>query len=199
MAVSMLGVVEPEPDGVGERLGEFLVSVVDETVTGLADGVSTAVPRLVSGVVFAAIVYVLIRVVLGVLGVVLGRYYSGRQTIVAQLAVTVVGIFLWFGAALAVLKIVGFGDIAASLGTAVGFIALGVSYALSEMIEDVVAGVYLLRDPNFEPGDRVFVDGTEGEVTAIELRKTRFRLDSGDTAVRANRDVESKWTRRADG
>ncbi len=195
----MSGDPEPESDGFGERLGEFLVGVVDETVTDLADGVSTAVPRLVSGVVFAAIAYVLIRGVLGVLGVTLRRYYSERQRIVAQLAVTVVGIFLWFGAALAVLKIVGFGDIAASLGTAVGFIALGVSYALSEMIEDVVAGVYLLRDPDFEPGDRVLVDGTEGEVTAIELRKTRFRLDSGDTAVRANRDVESKWTRRANG
>lgn len=59
------------------------------------------------------------------------------------------------------LKIVGFGDIAASLGTVVGFIALGVSYALSEMREDVVAGVYLLWDPDFEPGDRVLVDETE--------------------------------------
>ena len=172
--------------------------IVNETITDLADGVSAAVPRLISGVVFAAIAYVLIKLTLGVLGATLRGYYPERQTIVAQLAVTVVGIFLWFGAALSVLKIVGFGDIAASLGTAVGFIALGISYALSEMIEDVVAGVYLLRDPDFEPGDRVLVGETEGEVTAIELRKSRFRLDSGDTAVRANRDVESEWTKRAD-
>ena len=38
-------------------------------------------------------------------------------------------------------------------------VTLGVSYALSSMIEDAVAGVYLLRDPDFMPGDRIDVGG----------------------------------------
>ena len=177
---------------------QYLTDIVEETLAELGDGVEAAVPRLVTGLVFAVVAYVAIRLVLTVLGMVLRRYYSKRQLLVTQLGVTVAGIFLWFGAALAFLKIVGFGDIAASLGTAVGFIALGVSYALSEMIEDTVSGVYLLRDPDFEIGDRVVVDGTEGAVAAIELRKSRFRLDNGDTVVRANRDVEAEWTKRAD-
>ena len=50
---------------------------------------------------------------------------------------------------------------AASLGTATGFIALGVAYALSDMIEDTVAGVYLLRDPDFAVGDTVAVGSKE--------------------------------------
>jgi small-conductance mechanosensitive channel len=66
------------------------------------------------------------------------------------------------------------------------------------MIEDTVSGVYLLRDPDFELGDRIVVNGTEGTVSAIELRKSRFTLDNGDTIVLANRDVESRWTKRAD-
>lgn len=172
--------------------------IVDQTVDELVGGFEAAIPRLVTGLVFAVIAYVVIRLVLTVLGAVLRQYYSERQALVAQLGVTVVGTFLWFGSALAFLKIVGFGDIAASLGTAIGFIALGISYALSEMIEDTVAGVYLLRDPDFELGDRVVVGGTEGAVAAIELRKSRFELDNGDTAILANRDVEAEWTRRAD-
>ena len=138
-----------------------------------------------------------IRIVLTLCEIVLGQYCSERQALVAQLGVTIIGTFLWFGATLAFLKIIGFGDIAASLGTAVGFIARGVSYALSEMIEDTVAGVYLLRDPDFEVGDRVAVGGTEEAVTAIELRKSRFELAKGDTVVPANRDVESGWTKRS--
>ncbi len=172
--------------------------IARRTLIELLGGIEAAIPRLVSGLVFAVVAYVAIKLVLAVLGVVLRRYYSDRQALVAQLAVTVVGVFLWFGAALAFLNVVGFGDIAASLGTAVGFIALGVSYALSEMIEDTVAGVYLLRDPDFEVGDRVVVGSIEGAVAAIELRKSRFELDNGDTVVRANRDVETEWTRRAD-
>lgn len=173
--------------------------IVQRTLVELAAGLEAAIPRLVSGLVFAVVAYTLIRIVLTLLGALLRQYYSERRALVVHLGVTVVGTFLWFGAALAFLKIVGFGDIAASLGTAVGFIALGVSYALSEMIEDTVSGVYLLRDPDFEVGDRVAVGETEGTVAAIELRKSRFSLDNGDTVVLANRDVEAEWTKRAEG
>jgi len=179
-------------------VSQIVTRVVEQTITEIGASVEAAIPRLVMGIVFGIVAYLAIRLVLTVLGAALRRYYSDRQQLVAQLGVTVVGIFLWFGAALAFLKIVGFGDIAASLGTAVGFIALGVSYALSEMIEDTVSGVYLLRDPDFEVGDRVAVDGTEGTVATIELRKSRFTLDNGDTVVLANRDVEAEWTKRAE-
>jgi small-conductance mechanosensitive channel len=171
---------------------------VEQALDEVFRGIEAAVPQLITGAIFAVAAYVLIKLVLTVVSSVLRRYYSTRQALVVQLLVTVIGIFLWFGAALAFLSIVGFGDIAASLGTAVGFIALGVSYALSEMIEDTVAGVYLLQDPDFEVGDRIIVDKMEGTVAAIELRKSRFTLDNGDTVVLANRDVEAKWTKRAE-
>ncbi|WP_336037813.1 mechanosensitive ion channel domain-containing protein [Halobacterium yunchengense] len=58
-----------------------------------------------------------------------------------------------------------------------------------------VAGVYLLRDIDFNPGDRVVAGGVEGVVRTVELRKTRFDV-GGDTVVRANADVEQKWTRK---
>lgn len=175
---------------------QFVVDLVERTLVELANGFQSAVPRLVSGLVFGLVAYVAIRLCLTALRAILGRYYGDREAIITQLFVTVVGVLLWFGAGLAFLKIVGLGDIAASLGTAVGFIALGVSYALSEMIEDAVSGVYLLRDPDFEVGDRVEVSDVEGTVTAIELRKSRFRLESGDTTVLANRNVETEWTKR---
>jgi len=136
--------------------------IVSRTLSEVRRGIEAAIPRLVTGLLFAVVAYAAIRLLLTVVGRVLGAYYSDRQALVVQLGVTIVGVFLWFGAALAFLKIVGFGDIAASLGTAVGFVALGVSYALSEMVEDTVAGVYLLRDPDFEAGDRVVVGKTEG-------------------------------------
>jgi small-conductance mechanosensitive channel len=177
---------------------EFLTNTVARTVTELTAGVQAAIPRVLSGLIFITLAYILIRVVLAVLRQSLERLYSERQSLVADLFVTVAGIFMWFGVGLAFLKIIGMGDLAASLGTAVGFIALGISYALSEMIEDTVAGVYLLKDPDFEVGDRVSVGSIEGTVAAIELRKSRFTLENGDTTVLANRDVESKWTKRGD-
>ena len=160
--------------------------LLEETATALCDDAVTAVPRVVSAVPFTLLAYVEIRVVLSVLRRVLARMFSDRQELVIRLFVTVVGVFLWLGAALAVLKTLGMGEVAASLGTAVGFVALGVSYVLSEMI---------LRDPDFEEGDRVVVDDIEATVAAIELRKSHFIHENGDTTVLANRDVESEWTK----
>lgn len=179
-------------------VAQYVAGTVARTITEFADGLRTAAPRLLSGLVFLAVAYVAIRLVTGSLRRGLESVYPEDQRLVADLGVTVVSVFLWFGVALTLLKILGMGEIAASLGTATGFVALGVSYALSNTLADTVAGVYLLRDPDFNPGDEVKSDPVTGTVTAIELRKTRFRNADGETVVVANRDVEKKWTKLRD-
>jgi small-conductance mechanosensitive channel len=171
-----------------------LPSLLTEPIGEFLRDVAVAVPRLLSGAVFLALAYVAVRAVLSLVRGSIRRVYVGDRELVGDLIVTLVAIFLWFGVALTFLKVVGMGDVAASLGTAVGFIALGVSYALSEMIEDTVAGVYLLRDPDFNVGYRVEAKGVTGTVAAIELRKTRIDTDDGDRVVLANREIEGRWT-----
>jgi small-conductance mechanosensitive channel len=176
----------------------FLTELVRETIEGVQQGLVDALPKLVMALVFLTIAYVGIRIALRLVGGALDAVYPEEQDLIVNLATTVVGVFLWFAAGLALLNILGLGEIAASLGTAAGFIALGVSYALSSMIADTVAGVYLLRDPDFNPGDRVTADGTTGEVRDIGLRKSRLDLDDGDRVVVANSAVEKKWTQEGD-
>ena len=132
-----------------------------------------------SGLVFLTTAYAAIRRTLN-------SVYPADQRLVADLGVTIAGIFLWFGVALTLLRIFGMGGIAASLGTAAGVVALGVSYALSNVLADTVAGVYPLSDPDFTPGDEVKAGPVTGTVTAIELRKTRFRNAESETVVVAN-------------
>ena len=174
---------------------DFLVRLVTETITELREALREAIPRLVVAIIFVSVAYVAIKVILAIFRRFLRRVYPAEQDLIAQLWVAIVSVFCWFGAALVLLNILGLGAIAASLGTATGFLALGVSYALSEMIEDAVAGVYLLRDPDFNPGDRITTQSMTGTVESIELRKSRFELDEGETAVLANRAVEARWTK----
>jgi small-conductance mechanosensitive channel len=169
-------------------------SAVEQILSELVDGVIAAVPKLILGLVFLTLAYLVISGIRRVLRVVLRRVYAGEQQLIADLGVAVASLFLWFGAGLTLLKIVGMGEIAATLGTASGFIALGVAFALKEMIADTVAGVYLLRDPDFNEGDLVTTASVTGTVTGIGLRKTRIRTDEGDLVVLANGDVDKKWT-----
>ncbi|WP_430506039.1 mechanosensitive ion channel domain-containing protein [Haloparvum sp. PAK95] len=173
--------------------GTILQRVVSEFVGGIV----AALPKLIYGIVFLTIAYLAISLLTTVLRSTLSRIYSKEEKLIVDLAVAVATLFLWFAAALVLLKIVGMEGVAASLGTATGFIALGVALALKEMLSDTVAGVYLLQDPDFNEGDFVTTASTTGTVVGIDLRKTRIRTEDGDLVVVANRDVEKRWTQEA--
>lgn len=169
-------------------------SVIRNALTSFLERVITALPELIAGAVFLLLAAVAVKLVLALVKAFLRRTLPGESPVYRQFLTTIVAVFLWFGVALSFLSIVGLQAIAAALGTATGFLALGVSYALSGMIADAVAGVYLLRDPDFNPGDRVDIGGIVGIVKTIELRKTRINVD-GDTLVRGNAEIEKKWTK----
>lgn len=165
--------------------------VVDGLVTQFVD----ALPSVIAGVVFLLVAIVVVKFVTAAVHQVLLRTTPDESVVYRQFVETVVSVFLWFAVLLSFLSVVGLGELAAALGTATGFVALGIAYALSGMIEDVVAGVYLLRDPDFMPGDTITAGETTGVVRSIELRKTRFDVD-GDVVVRANAAIEEQWTKR---
>ena len=175
----------------------LLQSATDLTRSALVQfvgDVQTALPRVIAGAVFLVVAIVFVKLLMAVVRAVLDRSFPGESPVYRQFLATIVAVFLWFGVGLSFLSVVGLDGIAQSLGTAAGFVALGVSYATSSMIADAVAGVYLLRDPDFNPGDRVDIDGTVGVVQSIELRKTRLTVEE-DTVVRGNSEIEQKWTK----
>lgn len=181
----------------------FVQTAADGGVAGtvLAEfvaGVVGALPRLLSGLVFLTLAYLAIRAARTALRSVLGRLYGDGREAIVDLGVTVVGLFLWFGAGLALLKIVGMAEVAASVGTASGFVGLGVAFALKEMIADTVAGVYLIQDGDFDEGDLVTTASTTGRIVDVDLRKTRIRTAEDDLVVVANREVEKRWVRESE-
>lgn len=114
---------------------------------------------------------------------VLLRVYSEEQILIVDLQVVVIGL----------------AEVPASPGTAAGFIGLGLASALNEMIADTAAGVYLLRDPEFNIGDSVDTASVSGTIRRIDPCKTRIEADNGDLIVLANRDVEKKWVQEPPG
>ena len=172
--------------------------VVQDGVDRFVGDIAVAIPQILAGLIFLVIAGVVAKLVMWVVRLLLRRALDDEDSVYRQFVAAVVAAFLWFGIALSFLSIVGLDEIASSMGTAAGFLALGVSYSLSNMIADAVAGVYLLRDPDFMPGDRVEVGDISGTVRSIELRKTRFRDENDDTVVRGNAEIEKKWTKLED-
>lgn len=188
----------PLPLQSGGLLESFL-DILTQALNKLVGDIAAALPRILAGVIFLVIAAVGIRVIKHLLRYSLERTFPQEPRVYRQFIVAIVMLFLWFGVGLSFLSVVGLEQIAASLGSAAGFLALGVSYALSNVIADVVSGVYLLRDEDFMPGDEVDIGGTVGTVQSIELRKTRLTVNDGeDTMVRNNAEIEKKWTKLSD-
>lgn len=172
-----------------------LERILTEAVAEFAGDIEAALPRLLTAAVFVAGAYIVITLIRMVLRRVFDRLYPGDEKLVADFSLLAVTIALWFAAALALLSVVGLEGLAASMGTATGFLALGIAYALSDMIADTVAGLYLLRDPDFNAGDRVTTADVSGVVRTIGLRKSRLEMDDGDILVLSNQAVEKRWRR----
>ncbi|WP_373188722.1 mechanosensitive ion channel domain-containing protein [Halolamina sp.] len=178
------------------RAVDTFFAVVAEALNKLAADIAAALPRILAGLIFLIIAAAVVKIIKYGLTFSLERTFADEPRVYRQFIIAVVMLFLWFGVGLSFLSVVGLEQIAASLGSAAGFLALGVSYALSSVIADVVAGVYLLRDEDFMPGDEVDIGGTVGTVQSIELRKTRLTVNEGeDTMVRNNAEIEKKWTK----
>jgi len=153
----------------------------------------TVIPNLLAALVFGAAAYLGIKFARKTVETTLSQKYE--DILIINLIGTLTSVFLWFASLLVFLNILGLGAIAASLGTATGFLALGVAYAVSEMMADSVAGYYLIRDPDFEVGHLVKTRDMNGEVIEVGLRKSRLELENGDIAVLSNSEIEKKRVR----
>lgn len=73
-----------------------------------------------------------------------------------------------------------------SLGTAIGLIGLGVSFALKDMISNFISGILILIGQPFKVGDQIKVSGEEGTVEDIKIRATDVKTYDGRRVIVPN-------------
>ncbi|MEA2585554.1 MAG: small conductance mechanosensitive channel [Thermomicrobiales bacterium] len=80
----------------------------------------------------------------------------------------------------------------ASLVTSIGLVTAAVSLSLQDVLKNFVAGLYLLAEQPFLPGDRIRVVGEEGIVERIEIRTTHLRNDRAEQVLVPNSKIFSE-------
>ncbi len=79
-----------------------------------------------------------------------------------------------FIALASILNIFGLGNILGNILVTAGIGSLAISFGAQAIVQDVVTGVFLLFEKQFEVGDFVKIGEYEGVVTAINLRVTHL-------------------------
>jgi len=85
--------------------------------------------------------------------------------------------FITFAAGMVVLSELGIN--VAPLIASAGIVGLAVGFGAQTLVRDAIAGVFLLLENHYDLGDRVRLNGIEGRVTGISLRRTTLRGDDG--------------------
>lgn len=78
-----------------------------------------------------------------------------------------------------------------ALGTVVGLLGLGISFALKDMIANFISGIFLLINQPFRIGDQIKVEGEEGTVQDIKVRATSIRTYDGREVIVPNSKLYS--------
>lgn len=88
---------------------------------------------------------------------------------------SVVDVGLWILVLAAILQQVGLGNIALALSGTVAIAGVAMAIGASSFVQDMVAGVFLAQDPDFNVGDTIEVEDIVGRVERMDARKVRIK------------------------
>jgi small-conductance mechanosensitive channel len=93
------------------------------------------------------------------------------------------------------LQQIGLPQVALALSSTVAIAGLAIATGSSVFIQDLVSGLFLAQDPDFNVGDRIKVLDLEGTVERMDARKIRMRDDKGLLHVLPNSTFDkSSWS-----
>ncbi|MDS0258104.1 mechanosensitive ion channel family protein [Haloarcula sp. S1CR25-12] len=123
---------------------------------------------------------------------------------VVGLGESIAGALALFGAVAVAAAVAGFPTILAAFATITGALALGVAFAAGDIIENFVAGIFILKDKPFEVGDYIEWNGNGGTVRQIDLRVSKLdtwdneqlTVPNGELANAVVKNTQANETRR---
>ena len=79
----------------------------------------------------------------------------------------------------------------AELLAGLGILSLILGLGVTSLVEDIVAGVFIIAEHSFDVGDIVVVDDFRGTVVSIGIRSTQFEDEGGDILIMRNSSIEN--------
>lgn len=78
-----------------------------------------------------------------------------------------------------------------SLVTGMGILALIVGLGAQSLIADIIAGIFIVFEGEFQVGDIVVIDGWQGTISEIGIRTTKIVSIGGDVKIVNNSQISS--------
>jgi small-conductance mechanosensitive channel len=172
--------------------GRFLGKVLDEWVFDAQEFIRTKLPHLVVIAIIAFVLSRLLSIVTSKMTRVAEQHAAGRsriaqvKTLASVIRATGVAIIV----AIATLQILdAFGVNLAPLLASAGVAGVAIGLAAQSIVKDMLNGIIILIEDQFDVGDTVRLAGLTGTVEAMTLRKTTVRDGDGTLYVVPNSQI----------
>lgn len=148
------------------------------------NGLLALVPNIIQAIRIITIILVITTIVLAILNKAFRK--NQRQITVVRLINSMVKCVMTIILVIAVLAIWGVNTTA--LITGAGVVTLVVGLGMQSLISDVVAGLFIVFENEFNVGDIVTIDGFRGTVISIGIRTTKLEA-LGNIKIVNNSDI----------
>ena len=148
------------------------------------NGLLALVPKIIQAIQVITIVLIIMTVVLLTINRIFKK--NQREITVIRLISNLIKTVVVIGLVIAVLAIWGIDTTA--LITGAGFITLVVGLGMQSLISDVVAGLFIVFENEFNVGDIITIDGFRGTVVSIGIRTTKLEA-LGNIKIINNSDI----------
>lgn len=164
----------------------------DSFANAIIDWINHTLPRI-PGVILGILVGILaVRMLSRILRFVLklSSLQKGLRQIIASAAETL----MWLLLTITVLQWLGFPNILVLFSSSTITIGILLAAGGSTLFSDLVAGIFLARDNDFNVGDELIMgeNQTRGIVESMDVRRVRIRDEEGQLHVLPNTVVERK-------
>src|SRR6266702_4706360 len=172
--------------------GRFMGRVVDEWVSDIQEFIRTKLPHLVLVAIIAIILSRLLRLITSRMVRIAEQHAAGVAR-VSQVK-TLAGVIRTTGlagiASIASLQfLAAVGVNMAPLLASAGVVGVAIGLAAQNIVRDVLNGVLILVEDQFNVGETVKIAGVSGVVEAMTLRKTTIRDGDGTLYVIPNSQI----------
>lgn len=116
----------------------------------------------------------------------------GVKKVLAQFVTSIGAAFFWLVLAAVFFWMIGLGQVSIALSGIAALFALGLTGVVGKIAGDIVAGVFLSIDKDFEVGQLVEIDGVVGKIEKLDLRRVRIRDKECRLHVFPNGEVDGK-------
>ncbi len=154
------------------------------TQYGFVNGLLALVPKIIQAIRVVTVILVVVTILLAILSRVFRK--NQRQITVVRLVNNLIKCITAIVIVISVLAIWGIDTTA--LITGAGVLTLVVGLGMQSLISDVVAGLFIVFENEFNVGDIVTIDGFRGTVVSIGIRTTKLEA-LGNIKIVNNSDI----------